>query len=68
MLTAESDEVYSITRYTDCKLRILLRVLHCILKHLLVQYVHIMVMCTLCEVSVHHGDEVVDLILVCRTE
>ena len=68
MLAAESDEVHSVTGNADCELWILLRVLHCILKHLSVENVHIEVVCTLCEVTVHHCDEVVDLVLLSWTE
>ena len=58
MLAAQFDEVHSVTRYTDCELRILLGVFHCIHKHLAVEYVHVQVVSTLGEVTVHHSNKV----------
>ena len=68
MLAAQFDEVNCVTRYTDCQLRILLGVLHSIHEHLAVKHVHVQVVSTLCEVTVHQSNEVLDTCLIVNTK
>ena len=68
VLTAETDEVHSVTGYTDCELWVLLGVLHCIHQHLAVQNVHVQVVSALCEVTVHQSDEILNACLLVNTK
>ena len=68
MLSGEFHEVYGIAADTYGELRIFFRMLHGIFKHLAVEHIHIQVVCTLCEVSVHHGDEVFHTLFVRRAK
>ena len=62
LLTCQLDEVHSVTRHTDSELRILLGVLHSILKQLTVEHVHVEVMTTIgCEEAVHEVHQVAHL-------
>ena len=68
VLARELGEVHSVTRNADCKLRVLLGVLHCIHQHLTIQNVHVEVVCTLRKVTIHHRYKVLDTGSLVNTE
>ena len=68
MFTAEFHEVDGITGHADRQLRIFLRMLHGILKHLAVKDIDIQMMRALGEIAVHHCHEILDSLLRGRAE
>ena len=67
VFAAQLHEVYGITGNADGELRIFFRMLNGIFQHFTVQYVHIEVVRAFGEVTVHHGNQVVDTLFVSRT-
>ena len=62
LLACKLDEVYGIARNADCKLRILLRMLHCIDKKFAVEYIHVEVMTTVwSEIAVEQVHQIAHL-------
>ena len=62
------DKVYSITRNTNGKLRVKLRVLLCVKQQLAVKYVNVEVEAALCGITVKESDEVVLSLYIVLTE
>ena len=63
MLTAQLDEIDSITRDTDGELGIFLRMFHRVFQHFAVQHVHVQVVRSLYEITVHHRYQVLNTCL-----
>ena len=58
VFAAQFHEVYGISGNADGKLRIFLRMFHGVFQHFTVQYVHVEMVCTFGEVTVHHGNQI----------
>ena len=68
MLLAQVDEANGITRHADREVRIVFRMSLCVTEQVHVEHVHIQVVSTLSEVTVHHAGEVGDLHFLILTE
>ena len=66
LLASQVDELHSVTRYTDGEVSVLglLRMLHSIAQLLNTKHVHIQVVSTTAEVTVHYANQRVSTLLV----
>ena len=66
LLASQVDELHSVTRYTDGEVSVfrLLGMLHSIEQFVNTKHIHVQVVCTLGEVTVHHANQRVSALLV----
>ena len=70
LLFCQVDEFYCISGYTDREVCVLffLRMIHRVDQLLCAEYVHIEVMCTLCEVAIQYANQILGTLFVAVTE